>query len=189
MKENEIFICHDLEGDTARIVSLELRYRGYRVCCPYGEGKDLTWYSAVESCQYVLLLFSEKVFTLDVARRLLRFAMAHGKEIIPLCPAGLSRALPSNLPPEVECFRTVQVSVLQTDDLFEKSIDKLIEDRFSDGFKTGRKGQSLTSNGMCLNTLRLIDVVRVETESLDECVSRVFARKIDESNGRDWDLL
>ena len=192
MNKDEIFICHYSEDDTARIVNLELRYRGYDVCREYSRDKrgiSDDEMSAVKTCRYVLVLVSDRLFESEAVKAVMRIAIGLGKEIVPICPSGLSRGLPTNMPSELDCLKTIQVSVLQTDDLFEKSVDKIIEDRFAEDFKKGRKGRSITANGLSLNTLRLIDIVRADDESLDACIYRVFSHKIDEAHQRDWEVL
>lgn len=184
----DIFICHDRLQDTARLLSSELRFRGYCTYCCYGKEASLSD-EGLRGCRYVILVLSDTLFASAEMEDELRTCHDSGAEIIPVCLSNGKRGFPVTMQAEFSDWRSLQVSVISEDDLFEKSVDKLIEDRFAEDFKAGRRITVQSQNGLSLNTLRLVDIIRRDGESLDDCIYRVFDHKIDESRFRDWSTL
>ncbi len=188
-REFDLYICHDGSRDTARLLSAELRFRGY---CPYSiycmKG-NLPDGDFIRQCRYIILVLSNQLFENQKFVEELRKCRDSEAEIIPVCLASDNRGFPATMQCEFAEWRSLQVSVISEDDLFEKSIDKLIEDRFAEDFKAKHRIRVQRRNGLSLNTLRLVDIIRNDGESLEYCLRRVFSRKIDESNFRDWDTL
>ena len=187
MNNYDIYICHDKVGDAARLLSAELRYRGYRPYCRYNDNKQAD--QVLVNCQYVLLVLSDRLFEDGTFEHELRMCRDSKAEIVPVCLSSGRRGFPAEMHNEFSDWRSLQVSVISEDDLFEKSMDKLIQDRFSDEFKEKHHINVQSQNGLCLNTLRLVDIIRKDDEALDSCLYRVFNRKIDEKHFYDWDTL
>ncbi len=181
----EIYICHDRQRDAARLLSSELRFRGYSVYCCYRKGMSLS-NDILSGCRYVILVLSDVLFANAEFGDELKACCSAGVEVVPVCLSSDARRFPSIMKDEFADWRSLQVSVIYEDDFFEKSIDKLIEDRFAEDFKTGHRVMMQNQNGLSLNTLRLVDIVRKEGENLNDCLWRVFNCKMRESHLNDW---
>ena len=188
-RQFDLYICHDGSRDTARLLSAELRFRGYCPYCIYSMKGNLPDGNCIRKCRYTILVLSNQLFENHKFVEELRKCRDSGAEIIPICLASDSRGFPATMQCEFAEWRSLQVSVISEDNLFEKSIDKLIEDRFAEDFKAKHRIRVQSRNGLSLNTLRLVDIIRNDGESLNRCLWRVFNRKIDESHFWDWDTL
>jgi hypothetical protein len=147
--KTEIFISYRRDGgvDYARMIFLELKGRGYETFFDYNSLRDGRFnegiLNAIDECRYFILVLSDGALDRcvnedDWVRHEIERAISKGKSIIPVCPSGNTRGFPEKLPPSLEPLRMLQISMLQMDDLFEKSFDKIVEDRFAEDFRGGR---------------------------------------------------
>ena len=148
-ERHDLFISYRREGgvDYARMIYLELKGRGYKVFFDYNSLRDGKFneaiFKAIDDCSYFLLVLSTGALERcqdddDWVRHEIEYALSKGKTIIPICPSGNARNFPERLPTTLEPLRHLQISALQMDDLFEKSFDKIVEDRFAAKFRARR---------------------------------------------------
>lgn len=148
-ERHDLFISYRREGgvDYARMIYLELKGRGYKVFFDYNSLRDGKFneaiFKAIDDCRYFLLVLSTGALERcqdddDWVRHEIEYALSKGKTIIPICPSGNARNFPERLPTTLEPLRHLQISALQMDDLFEKSFDKIVEDRFAAEFRARR---------------------------------------------------
>lgn len=156
----DIFISYrriDSEGrtcgrDIARTLKLEFEKRGYSVFFDYSEIKDdefeRTIIPAVESANIFLLVLSKDALVRcanegDWVRREIETAIRSGCKIIPVNPDGAYNGWPSNLPESILPLTKQEISEVFMGSLFEKSIDKIEEERFGDVFPHKRTPKRL----------------------------------------------
>lgn len=134
--------------DIARTIKLELEKRGYKVFFDYSELKDNEFENiilpAVKNSKALLFVLSEDSLIRcanegDWVRREIYTAIEANVKIIPVNPDNSFNGWPENLPKELEPMKRQQFSDINMGSLFEKSIDKLIEDRL-----TSKKSTPLT---------------------------------------------
>ena len=137
----DLFISYRRDGgvDYARMIYLELRRRGYNVFFDYNSLRDGKFndaiFKAIDQCEYFILVLTNEALSRcanasDWVREEICYALKNRKPIVPICPSGHIRDWPAELPQCLESLRNIQISTLQLDDLFEKSFDKVVEDRF-----------------------------------------------------------
>jgi len=91
---------------------------------------------AIGSSKICLLLLSRDAL-IDCARagdwvaRELRAALSNDCKIIPVCPDGSFKAWPADFPQDLSSIKGIQISEISMGQLFEKSMDKLVEDRIA----------------------------------------------------------
>ena len=151
-KEYDIFISYrrvDSEGrtsgrDIARTIKLELEKRGFEVFFDYSEIKDNefedTILPAIHNSKVFIIVLSKDALLRcvneeDRVRREIETAINAGRKIIPVSPDGAFNGWPVNLPDTIHSITKQQVSDISMGSLFEKSIDKLIEERIDDAVK------------------------------------------------------
>ena len=145
-KKYDVFISYRRNGgvDYARMIYLELKGRGYNCFFDYNSLRSGKFneeiFRAIAECRYFILVLSNGALERcmsedDWVRREIECAISKGKEIIPICPSGNVRGFPDAMPKTFEALRNIQISQLLMDDLFDKSFDKIVEDRFSDDFQ------------------------------------------------------
>lgn len=151
-KRYEIFINYrrvDSEGrtsgrDIARTIKLELEKRGYGVFFDYSEIKDNefedTILPAIHNSKVFIIVLSKDALLRcvneeDWVRREIETAINVGCKIIPVSPDGAFNGWPTILPDSILPITKQQVSDISMGSLFEKSIDKLIEERIDDAIK------------------------------------------------------
>ena len=150
----EIFISYRRDGgvDYARMIYLELKGRGYNTFFDFNSlrsGKfNENIFKAIDECRYFILVLSNGALDRcvnedDWVRHEIEYALSKGKEIIPICPSGSMRGFPETMPESFEPLRHIQISRLEMDDLFDKSFDKIVEDRFEDSFRLDRSPVSV----------------------------------------------
>ncbi len=156
----DIFISYrriDSEGrtsgrDIARTIKLEFEKRGYAVFFDYSEIKDdefeRTIIPAVEHAKVFILVLSKDALVRcanegDWVRREIETAMKNGCKIIPVNPDGAFNGWPSNLPDSLLLLTKQEISEVFMGSLFEKSIDKIEEERFGDIFPHKRTPKRL----------------------------------------------
>lgn len=144
----DIFISYrrfDSQGrtsgrDIARTIKLELEKRNYKVFFDYSEVRDDEFEStivpAIGKSKYFLLVLTQEALDRcqnegDWVRKEITHALQNGCKIIPVSPDGQFSGWPSTLPQEICSIKGIQISDVALGSLFEKSIDKLIEDRFT----------------------------------------------------------
>ena len=91
---------------------------------------------AIGSSKICLLLLSRDALincarTGDWVAEELRAALSNECKIIPVCPDGTFRDWPADFPQDLSPIKTIQVSEIAMGQLFEKSMEKLIEDRIA----------------------------------------------------------
>ena len=138
--------------DIARTIKLELEKRGFKVFFDYSELRDNEFENiilpAVKNSKALLFILSEDALIRcsnegDWVRREICTALETGVKIIPLNPDNAFNGWPENLPAELEPMKHQQFSDINMGSLFEKSIDKLIEDRLSPKKSTPSTPQEL----------------------------------------------
>ena len=145
----DLFISYRRAGgvDYARMIYLELKGRGYNTFFDYNSLRSGKFnegiFKAIDECRYFILVLSEGALDRcmnedDWVRHEIEYALSKGKEIIPICPSGNKRHFPAIMPESFEPLRNIQISQLLMDDLFDKSFDKIVEDRFDEEFRRGR---------------------------------------------------
>lgn len=156
----DIFVSYrriDSEGrtsgrDIARTIKLEFEKRGYAVFFDYSEIKDdefeRTIIPAVESAKVFILVLSKDALVRcanegDWVRREIETALHSGCKIIPVNPDGAFNGWPSNLPENILPLTKQEISEVFMGSLFEKSIDKIEEERFGDVFPHKRTPKRL----------------------------------------------
>lgn len=160
----DIFISYrrfDAEGrtggrDIARTLKLELEKRGYKVFFDYSDIKDDDFEKVIlpsiqQSKVFILVLSKDAlnrcVHEGDWVRREIETAIRSGCKLVPISPDGAFAGWPDNLPDSIIPLTRQQISEVSMGPLFEKSIDKMEEDRFSGTFDskdTPRRLHSLT---------------------------------------------
>lgn len=180
----ELFISYRRAGgvDYARMLYLELKGRGYNAFFDYNSLRSGKFnegiFKAIDECRYFILVLSNGALDRcvnddDWVRHEIERALSKGKEIVPICPPGGGRSFPENLPQSLESLKNLQISQLSMDDLFDKSVDKIIEDRFDSAFKNAHSRIGLANEMLSVSTLRLIEDVKKKDESLDDFVYRL----------------
>ena len=142
----DIFISYrrtDKEGktsgrDIARSIEKELKLRGYKVFFDYSEcideGYEDVIISAIRECKYFLLILTKDALDRcaqenDWVTREIKEAIRTNRKIIPINPDNQFQKYPINLPIDISSIMSIQNSQVDMGALFEKSIDKLEEDR------------------------------------------------------------
>lgn len=145
----DIFISYrrvDSEGrtsgrDIARTIKLELEKRGYIVFFDYSEIKDNEFEDVIlpaihNSVVFIVVLSKDALLRCsnekDWVRREIETAFNSGCKVIPVSPDRAFRGWPTELPDTLLALTKQQVSDISMGSLFEKSIDKLEEERIKD---------------------------------------------------------
>lgn len=205
-KKYDIFISYrriDSEGktsgrDIARTIKLELEKRGFNVFFDYSEIKDSVFESiiipAVRQSKYFILVLSKDALVRcansgDWVRREINEAIVSGCKIIPISPDGQFSGWPSSLPNELQDICMIHVSEVALGSLFEKSIDKLIEERFKSKHHLGKWITVLIlSVIVLLGCLLLNNVSKLNSNSTNIVVGQESPVQIDsrgKTNSRD----
>ena len=152
MTKYDVFVSYrrvDSEGrtsgrDIARTIKLELEKRGYRVFFDYSEIKDNEFENSIlpsirNSKVFIIVLSLDALLRCvneeDWVRRDIETAINVGCKIIPVSPDGAFNGWPANLPDTILPITKQQISDISMGSLFEKSIEKLIEERLDDAIK------------------------------------------------------
>ena len=124
--------------DIARTIKLELEKRGYSVFFDYSEIKDNEFENVIlpaiyNSTVFIVVLSKDALLRCvnkeDWVRREIEKAIECGSKIIPVSPDGAFYGWPKNLPESLSPLTKQQISEISMGSLFEKSIDKLEEER------------------------------------------------------------
>lgn len=144
----DIFISYrrkDTRGEVsgthiARNIQQRLLLKGYSVFFDYSEIKahkfEDTILPALINSKALLLVLSKDALVRcvndeDWVRREISTAIKHGIEIIPINPDKIFKNWPDNLPDELKPITKEQISDIDTEGLFDESVDKLIKDRIA----------------------------------------------------------
>ena len=150
-KEYDIFISYrrfDSEGrtsgrDIARTLQKELTIRGYTVFFDYGEIKDEEFESvilpAVQSSKVFLLVLTKDTLLRcanegDWVKREIEAAISSKCKIVPIDPDHAFSGWPESIPDSIRPITKQQISEISMESLFEKSIDKIEEERLANVF-------------------------------------------------------
>ena len=150
----DIFISYRRDGgrDAARLLYKELEGRGYKCFFDFNSLRsgqfDEHIFEAIKSCRYFILMVTDGAFERcfkhdDWVRMEIEFALKNGKEIVPVAPSDNPQCFPAEIPEFMEHLRKCEVSELNMGKLFERSVDQIIEDRFSEEFKVGAGGKDV----------------------------------------------
>ena len=148
----DIFISYrrvDSEGrtsgrDIARTIKLELEKRGYKVFFDYSEIRDNEFENVIlpaihNSAVFIVVLSKDALLRCsnenDWVRREIETALNCGCKVIPVSPDGAFDGWSTELPDLIIELTRQQVSDISMGSLFEKSIDKLEEERIKDYVK------------------------------------------------------
>ncbi len=147
----DIFISYrrlDSEGrtsgrDIARTLQKELTIRGYTVFFDYSEIKDEEFESvilpAIQSSKVFLLVLTKDALLRcvnegDWVRREIETAISSKCKIVPIDPDHTFSGWPESIPDSIRPITKQQISEISMESLFEKSIDKIEEERFANVF-------------------------------------------------------
>lgn len=89
-------------------------------------------YDAIDYCQYFFLIMMDGSLDSmsenenDWVRKELEYAVEKGKIIIPIVKNGHSRQWPDKLPEKLESLRTLQISKIDDEELFEVSLKEVL---------------------------------------------------------------
>lgn len=142
----DIFISYrrvDSDGrtsgrDIARTIKLELEKRGYSVFFDYSEIKDNEFENVIlpaiqNSIVFIVVLSKDALKRCsndnDWVRNEIETAIKCGCKIIPVNPDGAFDGWPRDIPDSIYPLTKQQISDISMGSLFEKSIDKLEEER------------------------------------------------------------
>ncbi len=123
----------------ARVIKAELDKR-FSVFLDNSDIKDDEFdkviLSAIQSSRICLLLLSRDALvdctkTGDWVARELRAALSSGCKIIPVCPDRAFKGWPADFPQDLSSIKGIQISDISMGQLFEESMNKLIEDRIA----------------------------------------------------------
>ena len=150
-KSYDIFISYRRSDGKllARLLKESLEKRGYRVFLDMDELLDSVFdehiIQAIQSAPIFLLLMTKQCFTRchnpnDWVRMEIECAVRLRKNIIPINPDNLFTGFPKSTPPYLrEVLAMHQYSAIDTGQLYQVSIDKLINDRFYSVIRTERR--------------------------------------------------
>lgn len=144
----DVFISYrrfDAEGrtsgrDIARTIKLELEKRKYKVFFDYSEIKDNEFehviLPAVKNAKVFIVVLSKDALVRcknegDWVRREIETALSSGCKIIPVNPDNAFDGWPEELPESILPLTRQEISDVAMGSLFERSIDKLVEERIS----------------------------------------------------------
>lgn len=141
LEKFDVFISYRRETgrEKARNLQLELKCRGYKCFFDYDSvrnGKfDERILDAIQGCAVFCFILTDGSLQRcheegDWVRRELLCAIENGKQIVFIAPSDQARTLPDDMPECLASLKNSQISVMSNDDLFEKSVEKIIEDRF-----------------------------------------------------------
>ena len=133
----------------ARLLKESLEKRGYRVFLDMDELLDSVFdehiIQAIQSAPIFLLLMTKQCFSRchhpnDWVRMEIECAIRLQKNIIPINPDNLFAGFPKNMPSHLrEVLSMHQYSAIDTGQLYQVSIDKLIHDRLRSVIRTERR--------------------------------------------------
>lgn len=133
----------------ARLLKESLEKRGYRVFLDMDELLDSVFdehiIQAIQSTPIFLLLMTKQCFSRchnpnDWVRMEIEYAVRTGKNIIPINPDNLFAGFPKGMPSHLrEVLAMHQYSAIDTGQLYQVSIDKLINDRLYSVIRTERR--------------------------------------------------
>ena len=133
----------------ARLLKESLEKRGYRVFLDMDELLDSVFdehiIQAIQSAPIFLLLMTQQCFSRchnpnDWVRMEIEYAVRTGKNIIPINPDNLFTRFPKSMPSHLrEVLAMHQYSAIDTGQLYQISIDKLINDRLYSVTRTERR--------------------------------------------------
>lgn len=133
----------------ARLLKESLEKRGYRVFLDMDELLDSVFdehiIQAIQSAPIFLLLMTKQCFSRchnpnDWVRMEIEYAVQTGKNIIPINPDNLFAGFPKGMPSHLrEVLAMHQYSAIDTGQLYQVSIDKLIDDRLRDTIRRERR--------------------------------------------------
>lgn len=139
----------------ARLLKESLEKRGYKVFLDMDELLDSVFdehiIQAIQSAPIFLLLMTKQCFSRchnpnDWVRMEIECAVRDGKNIVPINPDNLFIGFPKSTPPHLcEVLAMHQYSAIDTGQLYQVSIDKLINDRLHDTIRRERRKQILNS--------------------------------------------
>lgn len=136
----DVFICYrrDKGLEIARILQMGLERKGLRVFLDLEKLRDGKFneklYESIESSQNLIFILTEGALDRcfnegDWVRNELEHAIASGVNMVPVAPYGHNRAFPEKMPPSLEALRDYQISLLDLNDLFNETVDRIISDR------------------------------------------------------------
>ena len=137
----------------ARLLKESLEKRGYRVFLDMDELLDSVFdehiIQAIQTAPIFLLLMTKQCFSRcsqpnDWVRMEIEYAVRAGKNIIPINPdnffTGFAKSMPSHLR---EVLSMHQYSVIDTGQLYQVSIEKLVSDRINPAIRRERRKRIL----------------------------------------------
>lgn len=122
----------------ARLLHESLKGRGLNCFFDYNSlrhGKfDNAIYEAIDESANFLMLVTDGAYDRcqdgsDWVRLETEYALAHNKNIVPICPSGHTRKFPDNLPGNLVQLSNIHISRMDVEEFFEESIDKIVKER------------------------------------------------------------
>jgi len=183
----------------ARVLKEVFTRKGYSVFIDLDNLKDghfmETIFTAIDNSRVFLIIMSHNYFVNcsnehDHVRQELLYAIEHQKSIIPVVPNKESVVFPEEIPAIIRnAISTQQYSFLDMDQLFEVSLDKLINERINPATKkiariTKRKEYFrwllISAIIIAIVTIGLIAVCRNRTIDPDELIEKADALSLTE---------
>ena len=147
----------------ARLLKESLEKRGYRVFLDMDELLDSVFdehiIQAIQTTPIFLLLMTQQCFSRchnpnDWVRMEIEYAVRTGTNIIPINPDNLFTRFPKSMPSHLrEVVAMHQYSTIDTGQLYQVSIDKLINDRLYSVTRTERRKRIINKLLRKLSTL------------------------------------
>lgn len=141
MKKYDVFISYRRVGgkEKARPLKSELEKRGYKVFLDFDDLKDSVFdkriMDAIDEAPIFLIILSEHSLDRcknedDWVRKEIEYANKKNKHFVPVNPDKEFKDFPEDIPNSVkECIGQHQFSSIDFEQLFQLSIDKMVEDR------------------------------------------------------------
>ena len=136
----DLFISYrrDGGGEYARMLYMAFKIHGFLTFFDFTSLKSGRFneniFKAIDSCRYFILVLTDGALDRcmeegDWVRKEIEYALSRNKVIVPVAPSGNARNFPEVMPETFNVLRTIQISKLDLDDLFDASIEKIIHDR------------------------------------------------------------
>lgn len=156
----DVFISYrrSTGADDARLLQQAFKARGFEVFFDYDslrDGKfDEKIYEAIDEAPvFVLMLMAHSLDRCvqegDWVRMEIERALAKERHVVPVAPTSQSWSVPDGLPESLRGIPFEQASELNKTQLFEESIDKIVENRFPEGLKgkCRKAGDAVSTEG------------------------------------------
>ncbi|MBO7571242.1 MAG: toll/interleukin-1 receptor domain-containing protein [Bacteroidales bacterium] len=144
--------------DQARLIAKQLELAHFRPFFDYSEIKDGEFdkliLPAIESCKIFILVLTKDSMNRcknknDWVRREIEKAIESKCKIINVSPDNSFNGWPDDLPDSIQKIKTIQISIIHFDSLFEMSMEKMLKERISPTVSSGECTSSLENTEGC----------------------------------------